>query len=174
MVIWTLVHSNRNWGEFLTLLRSQRIEQVADVRRFAGSRKHPQFGQEELPQRLAASGLAYQHIVELGGRRRSNPGSINTVWRNPAFRAYADYTQTESYRSGRARLLQMAAHGRTALLCSEAVWWRCHRALIADDLKSVGILVLHIMSPTKVVEHPYTTAAKIVDGQLVYGPASPH
>lgn len=171
MQIWTLGHSNRSWEGFLALLRSQRIEQVVDVRRFPGSRKHPQFGQEELPRHLAEADIAYLRIEELGGRRKGNPESTHTVWRNPAFRAYADYMDTDDYRRGRANLLELAADRRTAIMCSEAVWWRCHRSMIADDLKSAGHCVLHIMSPTQVVEHPYTAAARVVDGKLVYGPA---
>jgi len=171
MRVWTLGHSNRGWEEFRALLRSQRIEQVADVRRFAGSRKHPWFGKDELPRRLAEAGVGYARIEELGGRRKPDPASRNTVWRNPAFRAYADHMGSDEYRRGRARLLHAAARGRTAILCSEAVWWRCHRSMIADDLKAAGVCVLHIMSPTKVVEHPYTAAAHVVEGRLEYGPA---
>lgn len=170
-VIWTVGHSSRTWPEFLALLTPWSIELIADVRRFAGSRKHPQFGMDRLPQGLAADGMGYLPIAELGGRRTPRADSTNTIWRNTAFRAYADHMQTDEYRRGREQLLAAAAARRTAILCSEAVWWRCHRSMIADDLKTAGIQVLHIMGPGKVVEHPYTAAASVRDGRLVYGPA---
>jgi|SRR5690606_30647945 len=171
-VIWTVGHSSRSWQEFLALLAPCPIELIVDVRRFAGSRKHPQFGMECLPQGLAAAGIDYLPIAELGGRRTPRADSANTIWRSTAFRAYADHMETDEYRRGRKRLLAAAAAQRTAILCAEAVWWRCHRSMIADDLKAAGIRVLHIMGPGKTVEHPYTAAATVRDGRLVYGPAS--
>lgn len=169
--IWTVGHSSRTWEEFLALLQSQSIGMVADVRRFAGSRKHPHFGQDQLARALADVGVGYLMIEELGGRRRPSADSTNTIWRNPSFRAYADHMATAEYQVGRERLLREAAEQRTTMLCSEAVWWRCHRSMIADDLKVAGIRVLHIMSATKTIEHPYTSAASIRDGHLSYGPA---
>ena len=171
--IWTVGHSSRSWEEFLILLQSQSIEFVADVRRFAGSRKHPQFGKEYLPQALAAAGIGYLMIEELGGRRKPNQESTNTIWRNPAFRAYADHMEGAEYAQGRRRLLEQAAAKRTAMLCSEAVWWRCHRSMISDDLKTAGVRVLHIMAVGKTTEHPYTAAASVIDGKLTYGPERP-
>ena len=169
--IWTIGHSSRPWEDFLALLESQSIELVADVRRFAGSRKHPQFSAERLPQLLAEAGIAYRPIPELGGRRKPSSTSTNTIWRNAAFRAYADHMATDEYQSGRRQLLEYAGRQRTAILCSEAVWWRCHRSMIADDLKAAGITVLHIMAANKATEHPYTAAASIRKGRLFYGPA---
>lgn len=169
--IWTIGHSTRSWEDFLALLQSQRIERIVGVRHFPGSRKYPQFGQDELQQHLGREGISYLWIAELGGRRRPQVDSSNTVWRNPAFRAYADYMQSTQYRHGRELLLRAARERRSAMLCAEAVWWRCHRALIADDLKAAGAVVWHIMGPGKVVEHPFTSAARVVEGHLVYGPA---
>lgn len=170
-MIWTIGHSSRDWEEFLRLLQSQSMELVVDVRRFAGSRKNPQFGSDRLSLALLAAGLSYLAIPELGGRRVVNPDSVNTIWRNPSFRAYADHMQTPEYRRGRERLLAAALTQRTAIMCAEAVWWRCHRSLIADDLKVAGVRVLHIMASGKLVEHPFTSAASVYGGRLVYGPA---
>ena len=117
--------------------------------------------------------MRYMPFPELGGRRKPGPESPNTVWRNLSFRGYADYMETSGYRAGMERLLGIAVEERTALLCSEALWWRCHRALIADDLKARGILVMHIMGLEEAVEHPFTAAARILDGRLVYGPGPP-
>ena len=168
LTVWTVGHSSRPWEEFLALLRPERIEAVADVRRHAGSYKHPQYGPERLPAGLAAAGIGYEPLPELGGRRRPRPDSPNAVWRNPSFRGYADHMTTEEYARGRGRLLRLAAEKRVALLCSEAVWWRCHRALIADDLKAAGATVLHVMAPGKTAGHPYTAAASVRGGALRY------
>jgi len=168
MTIWTIGHSTRTLDEFLALLRSQRIEVLADVRTHPGSRKFPQFNQENLAVSLQAAGVHYRHFPLLGGRRRARADSVNVVWRNASFRGYADYMQTQDFRDGLERLRAAARAQRTAVMCSEAVWWRCHRSMISDDLKARGIRVLHILSATKVQEHPYTSAAAIVDGQLSY------
>ena len=168
MTIWTIGHSTRTLDEFLALLASQRIELLADVRTHPGSRKFPQFNQEALAACLESAGIHYRHFPELGGRRRARPDSPNTAWRNASFRGYADYMQTQPFRDGLDRLLAAARAERTTIMCSEAVWWRCHRSMIADALKTRGVRVLHILSATKVQEHPYTPAASIVDGQLSY------
>lgn len=167
-MIWTIGHSSRSWEEFLALLREQSIAALADVRRFAGSRRHPQFGPEQLPALLAAAGITYVLLPELGGRRKISADAPKTVWRNPSFQAYAEHMSSAEYHHGRERLLQQARVQRTAIMCSEAVWWRCHRALIADDLKASGVLVWHIMGPGQVVEHPFTSAAQLRDGKLSY------
>lgn len=167
--IWTIGHSTRALEEFLALLQSQRIAVVADVRRFPGSRKYPQFNVESLKASLQEQQIAYEWFQELGGRRKPDPNSPNTVWRNPSFRAYADYMATTEFRAGLERLMSLARKKRTAIMCSEAVWWRCHRSLISDVLKVEGTRVLHILEVGKVVEHPYTSAAQIVDGRLMYG-----
>ncbi len=166
--IWTIGHSTRTFEHFLELLQSQNIEAIADVRRFPGSRKYPQFNAESLNASLHEHDIAYEWFQELGGRRKPDPNSHNTAWRNASFRAYADYIETNEFRDGLDRLMQLANERRTAVMCSEAVWWRCHRSLISDVLKVEGVQVLHILEIGKVVEHPYTSAAQIVDGRLSY------
>jgi len=171
-MVWTIGHSTRTLEEFVTLLQLHGIERIADVRRHAGSRKYPHFNAEPLAAALASHGIDYRPFADLGGRRKASPTSTNTVWRNASFRGYADYMATEEFRVALSRLVDAARERRTALLCSEAVWWRCHRSMIADALKATGIEVLHILGESKVVEHPYTDPAQIVDGTLRYGPAS--
>ncbi|HSU24752.1 MAG TPA: DUF488 domain-containing protein, partial [Pyrinomonadaceae bacterium] len=147
--IWTIGHSTRTLDEFLQLLAVNEISLLADVRRFPASRKYPQFNQDALKASLRDAGITYAAFPELGGRRRPRPDSRNTVWRNQSFRGYADYMETDAFREGVARLWKMACHERTAVMCAEAVWWRCHRALIADYLKSRGAAVHHIISLKK-------------------------
>jgi uncharacterized protein (DUF488 family) len=167
-IIWTIGHSNRSFEDFLLLLKAQNIQLLADVRRFPGSRRHPQFSGEQLSAALAKERIKYVHLPELGGRRATRPDSPNTVWRNAAFRGYADYMMTEPFRRGLERLLTLAASERTAIMCAEVLWWRCHRALIADCLKATGHLVIHIMGSGKTQEHPFTSAARISNGRLCY------
>jgi uncharacterized protein (DUF488 family) len=167
--LWTIGHSNRSIEQFLELLTGQHIELLADVRRFPGSRRQPHFNSENLPKSLAHAGIDYVHFPELGGRRKTSPDSPNTVWRNEAFRGYADFMMTPEFRAGIERLLQLAGKKRTAIMCAEALWWQCHRSLIADYLKAAGHTVLHIMGSGKIQEHPFTSAARIVDGKLTYG-----
>jgi len=169
LTVWTIGHSNRSLEEFLALLQAHEIEQVADVRRYAGSRAHAHFNPGALAEALGRAGIQYLSFPELGGRRAPDPASRNTIWRNEAFRGYADYMETPAFHDGLDRLVRVARQQRTALLCSEAVWWRCHRSLIADALKADGIRVLHIMGRNQAVEHPYTSAASIVNGRLHYG-----
>ncbi|MBS0487897.1 MAG: DUF488 domain-containing protein, partial [Proteobacteria bacterium] len=125
--IWTIGHSTRTAAEFLALLAANGIETVADVRRYAGSRKYPQFNPEPLCESLAQVGVEYVALPELGGRRRARMNSRNTVWRNEAFRGYADYMETPEFQTGMMRLLELAQRNHTAIMCAEAVWWRCHR-----------------------------------------------
>lgn len=168
LTIWTIGHSTHPIDEFLALLQSHRIELLADVRSLPGSRKFPHFNQSALAASLQAAGIAYEHFPELGGRRKARPDSPNSAWRNASFRGYADYMETREFRDGIERLLEAARERRTAFMCSEAVWWSCHRSLIADDLKVRGVRVLHILANAKVQEHPYTSAASVVHGQLSY------
>lgn len=169
--IWTIGHSTRTLEEFLGLLVEYRIESIADVRRFPGSRRYPYFASEALAETLPAQGIAYQWLSELGGRRKVQPGSPNTAWRNASFQGYADHLASAEFAAGLEKLLQLAADKRTALMCAEAVWWRCHRSLIADVLKLRGIEVIHIIDASHSTVHPYTSPARIVDGQLIYAPA---
>lgn len=166
--IWTIGHSTRSIEEFVAMLQSLDITQVADVRHFPVSRKFPQFNKEELRSSLLKNNISYKHIVQLGGRRKPNKESKNTAWRHPAFRAYADYMDTDFFEEGITLLEGIAAKTRTAYMCSEAVWWRCHRSLISDYLKVNGWTVKHIMNIAKAEEHPYTAPAKITDGILTY------
>jgi uncharacterized protein (DUF488 family) len=166
--IWTIGHSTRTFQDFLILLKQNCIEALADVRRFPGSRRHPQFGQTQLSAALQVEGIQYQHFEELGGRRPVQPNSLNTAWRNAGFRGYADYMMTDAFKAGVQRLLTLAKTKRTAIMCAEAMWWQCHRSLIADYLKASGVNVWHILSPTKVEPHPYTSAAHIINGKLSY------
>jgi uncharacterized protein (DUF488 family) len=166
--VWTIGHSTRSLEEFIELLKSQRIQVLADVRQFPGSRRLPHFNKEALAASLAAADIDYVHFLELGGRRRARPDSPNTAWRNEAFRGYADYMMTDAFRGGIERLLEVAARKRTAIMCAEALWWQCHRGLISDYLKAAGHEVIHIMGGNKTEDHPFTSAAQIVDGSLCY------
>jgi uncharacterized protein (DUF488 family) len=166
--LWTVGHSTHPIEDFLEALNSFKIKVLADVRSFPGSRRNPQFNQEQLAVSLEAAGIAYQHLPELGGRRRARPDSHNIAWRNQMFRGYADYMETTEFTSGIARLLELSRAHRAAIMCAEAVWWRCHRSLIADYLKAGGVEVLHIMSPGKAVAHPFTSAARVANGELSY------
>jgi len=167
--IWTIGHSTRKIDDFISLLEENDIKLLADVRMFPGSKRYPQFGREALAKALTQRGIRYEHFPELGGLRKAKPESTNTSWRNASFRAYADYMETDEFRNGIARLVKLAEKtGPTAIMCAEAVWWRCHRSLISDYLKVCGLEVLHILDRNKVEPHPFTSAAKIVNGELSY------
>ncbi|AKQ46473.1 Fe-S cluster assembly protein HesB [Rufibacter radiotolerans] len=156
--IWTIGHSTRTTEEFLAALLHFEIKVLADVRRYPGSKKYPQFNVEALQAALAGVGIEYLPEIELGGRRKPHPNSKNTVWRSESFRGYADYTETEQFNTGLTTLMQVAAEKRTAYMCSEAVWWRCHRAIISDVLKEKGWRIEHIMKEGVTKEHPFTAA----------------
>lgn len=168
LTIWTVGHSTLTIEDFIDILRDDRIEILVDVRHFPGSRRFPHFGKVALHDALVTAGIRYQHLVELGGRRPVHRDSHNAAWRNASFRGYADYMETRQFRDGIDRLLEIARGGRTAIMCSEAVWWRCHRSMIADYLKAMGVRVIHIFGTKKAQEHPYTSAAHLVDGRLSY------
>jgi uncharacterized protein (DUF488 family) len=167
--VWTIGHSTRPLDAFLGLLAHYRVQAVADVRRFPGSRRQPQYAQAALQDSLAGHGIAYRWLPELGGRRKAKPDSPNTAWRNASFRGYADHIGSAEFAAGLDALLELSGNLRTALMCAEAVWWRCHRALIADVLRVRGIEVVHILEAEHCVVHPYTSAARIVEGRLSYG-----
>lgn len=167
-IIWTAGHSTRTIEEFIELLKGQQIELVADVRQFPASRRYPHFGREALEKALGDAGMRYIHFLELGGRRKVAKDSHNTAWRHEAFRGYADYMETEAFRAGIGRLLEAARGSRTAIMCAEAVWWRCHRSLISDHLKARGTGVIHILDAKKTAPHTYTSAACLVNGELSY------
>ena len=166
--IFTIGHSNRSIEAFLALLFSFKIRVLVDVRQFPGSRKYPHFNKEALQQSLQENGIEYIHMIELGGRRKADADSPNSVWKHPAFRAYADYMETETFKEAIIRLEAVASKSTTVYMCSEAVWWSCHRSMISDYLKAKGWKVMHIMNEGKASEHPYTAPARIVDGQLTY------
>jgi uncharacterized protein (DUF488 family) len=169
MRIWTIGHSTRNIDDFISLLEANGIKLLADVRSLPGSKRYPQFNKETLAQSLNASGIRYEHFPELGGRRKPSPDSRNTAWRNASFRGYADYLETEEFHKGVERLLALAREaGPAAIMCAEAVWWRCHRSLISDYLKARSIEVIHILDTNKTAPHPFTSAARITDGALSY------
>lgn len=169
MRIWTIGHSTRTIDEFISLLNENGVKLLADVRAWPGSKRYPQFNKDVLAESLLANGIRYEHFSELGGKRKPKPDSRNTAWRNASFRGYADYMETEQFQKGIERLLDVAAKaGPTAIMCAEAVWWRCHRSLIADYLKARGIEVMHIFTANKIEPHPYTSAAHIADGTLSY------
>src|SRR5205809_5172130 len=173
MRIWTIGHSTRGIDEFISLLEENEINLLVDVRAWPGSKRYPQFNKDALAESLNAHGIRYEHFPELGGKRQSKPHSRNTTWRNSSVRGYADYMDTEQFQKGIERLLDVAAEaGPTAIMCAEAVWWRCHRSLISDYLKVRGVEVMHILATKKIEPHPYTSAARIVNGELSYQPES--
>ncbi|MFL9815185.1 DUF488 domain-containing protein [Stutzerimonas sp. VN223-3] len=166
--IWTVGHSTRTSEAFIALLRHYGIEAVADVRRFPGSRRLPQFMSANLETALAKNGIAYEWIEELGGRRRAPPGPSKSAWRNTSFRGYAEHLKTDEFASGLQRLLLLAAEQPTAMMCAEVLWWRCHRSMVSDVLKLRGIEVLHIQDEQRLTLHPYTSPARLEDGELTY------
>ena len=171
--IWTIGHSTREIDSFVSLLKDNGIKLLVDVRSLPGSKRYPQFNREALAKLLTDAGIRYEHFPELGGRRKPKPDSRNTVWRNASFRGYADHMETEEFRKGVERLLALAREaGPTAIMCAEAVWWRCHRSLISDYLKARGIEVMHILDANKTQLHPFTSAARIVKGGLSYSAES--
>ncbi len=169
---FTIGHSTRSIGEFVDLLRESGVDFVIDVRSMPRSRANPQFNQETLPDVLALGQIGYEHVVELGGLRRrprhAEP-SPNTYWRVPSFRNYADYAMTAPFAAGLARLQQRGREHRCAVMCAEAVWWRCHRRIIADYLLAAGEPVLHIMAKLHVDRAGLTPGAVVrSDGTIVY------
>ncbi|MCQ4248690.1 DUF488 domain-containing protein [Pseudomonas stutzeri] len=166
--IWTIGHSTRAPEAFVALLEHYGIEAIADVRRFPGSRRLPQFASTNLEASLREQGIAYQWIEQLGGRRRASPGPSSSAWRNASFRGYAEHVRTEEFATGLEQLLRLAAERRTAMMCAEVLWWRCHRSIVSDVLKLRGIEVLHIQDEQRLTVHPFTSPARLDDGELTY------
>ena len=166
--IWTIGHSTRTFKEFYELLAESGIGVLVDVRRFPGSRKFPHFSKENLEISLPEAGIEYRHFEALGGRRKGNKDSPNSAWRLPSFRAYADHLETEEFEQAAKKLQEIAAVKRVAYMCSEAVWWSCHRSLISDYLKIRNWEVRHIMGAGRITAHPYTKPARIINGHLSY------
>ncbi len=168
ITIYTIGHSTRDISEFLEMLCNNKIQCLVDVRRFPSSKKFPDYNQDSLKETLSKNGIQYMHIEALGGRRKALKDSPNFVWQHPSFRGYADYMETSEFQLAVKELELIATQKVTAIMCSEAVFWRCHRSMISDYLKSENYTVLHIMSITKLTEHPYTAPAQVVDGKLTY------
>jgi uncharacterized protein (DUF488 family) len=170
MPIFTVGHSTRAIGEFVELLKAHGVERVVDVRTVPRSRRNPQFGQDLLPGSLASAGIGYTHMPALGGLRRAKPDSQNTGWRNASFRGYADYMQTPAFAAAMDDLLSLAKKQTVALMCAEAVPWRCHRSLIADALLARGIASEDISSPSRRAPHKLTSFARLRGKQVTYPP----
>ncbi len=159
MTIYTIGHSTRALDDFLGLLGAHDIKQVADIRTVPKSRRHPQFAGEALARSLPAAGIAYRHFPGLGGLRKPRPDSRNGGWRNESFRGYADYMETDEFERSLDALLSWNVP-RTAIMCAEAVWWRCHRQLVADALVVRGVEVRHIVSTSSAPLHALTDFAR--------------
>jgi uncharacterized protein (DUF488 family) len=169
-MLWTIGHSTREWDDFVAMLREAAIDCLVDVRRFAGSRRNPQYSPLAMAPALAEANIDYVPMPEFGGRRVPLPDSPNGAWRVTAFRGYADYMATPEFVLARTRLMDLAQARRTSVMCAEAVWWRCHRRLIADDFTARGWQVLHLMALGKVQPHPLNPAARMRDDVLRYPP----
>ncbi len=167
-VIYTIGHSTRSIEEFIALLKENHVDFLADVRQFPFSKRYPHFNGSALKKSLEENAIEYEHFVNLGGRRPAQKNSKNTAWKNPSFRGYADYMETGAFKNAVDDLLQRTKTHTVAIMCSEAVWWRCHRSMISDYLKSTGIEVIHIMAHNKTQTHSYTSPARIINGQLSY------
>ena len=166
--LWTIGHSTRSAEEFNQILAAHKIEALMDVRSFPGSRRYPQFNKQQLASALPENGIAYFHLPELGGRRQTRQDSTNTAWKNQSFRGYADHMETAEFQLGIERLMEIAGMNHAAIMCAEALWWRCHRSLISDFLKVRGVEVIHILDATHDEPHPFTSAARIINGELSY------
>ena len=166
--VWTIGHSTRTWEEFLALLKESEIQHLADVRHFPSSPRVPWTNRRTLADALTREDLGYEHLEDLGGYRTARRDSRNTGWRNAGFRGYADHMETEAFQAALTGLLRRAAHVRTAVMCAEAVPWRCHRSLLADALLVRGARVMHILAPGKVEEHRLTSFARVHGGRLSY------
>lgn len=170
LTIFTVGHSNRSFDELLRILRAHGIERVVDVRTAPGSRRHPQFMSDELARTLSEQDIDYLHLKELGGFRKPAPDSLNSAWRNQSFRGYADYMQRPEFEAALDRLIELARDRSTAVMCSEAVPWRCHRSLIADALTVRDIPVHHLMSERAANPHTLTSFAVVVGKRITYPP----
>lgn len=167
-MIYTIGHSTRTPDAFVDLLQAHGVRQVADVRTVPRSRRHPHFEREALAAVLDAQGLAYRHFPELGGLRKPRLDSRNTAWQHPGFRGYADYMETSAFARGLEALLLFAEAGSTAIMCAEAVWWQCHRRLLADALAVRGVPIRHILSKAPPKSHEVSEFAQVRGGALSY------
>jgi uncharacterized protein (DUF488 family) len=170
MTISTIGHSTHPIEEFLRILRAHGILQLVDVRTIPHSRRNPQFSRENLSASLQQAGIRYRHMPGLGGLRHPRKDSGNTGWRNASFRGYADYMQTREFGENLEQLIQLVSEAPTAIMCAEAVPWRCHRSLVADALVARGIPVLEILNAAKAQPHALTPFAKVDGSQVTYPP----
>jgi len=171
--VFTIGHSTRSVAELIGLLGEAAADLVADVRAFPRSRTNPQFNGPALQEALAPAAIGYRYLPALGGRRHGRKEqSPNMLWRNESFRAYADYAGTAEFRAGLEELCALTGEHRCAIMCAEAVWWRCHRRIIADYLLAAGFEVVHILGPGKLTPATLTPGAQVVAGGLIY-PDSP-
>jgi uncharacterized protein (DUF488 family) len=168
--VLTIGHSTRTLEALIDVLHAHGVKHLADVRTIPRSRHNPQFNRDTLPEALRLAGIAYTHMEQLGGLRHARPDSPNTGWRNSSFRGFADYMQTPEFEAGLEKLMQLAALEQTAIMCAEAVPWRCHRSLIADALKVRGVLVEHILSASLTQPHQPTPFAKVSGIHITYPP----
>jgi uncharacterized protein (DUF488 family) len=171
--VLTVGHSTRPLAAFLELLATHKVTRLVDVRTVPRSRHNPQFNADSLPQQLARVKIGYEHVPGLGGFRRPAPDSPNAGWRNLSFRGYADYMQSDDFAGNLARLIQLAQHERVAVMCAEAVPWRCHRSLIADALLVHGITTCEITGPGRLQPHKLTRFARVSDGGITYPQPEP-
>ena len=168
MRIYTIGHSTRSIDDFVALLRAHGIGQLADIRTIPRSRRHPQFERDALAAALSRHGIAYRHLPGLGGLRHARADSSNTGWRNDSFRGYADYMQTPGFSAALDELVEFAGTGTTAIMCAEAVWWRCHRSLVSDALVVRGVDVLHVTSAAAPSPHRLNPMAHVENGHITY------
>ncbi len=171
MMVYTIGHSTRPLDQFIAVLEAHGIKRLVDIRTVPRSRTNPQFNRDTLPQALAAHGIEYMHMQALGGLRHARKDSLNTAWRNASFRGYADYMQTPEFAAALDELIILAREKPTAIMCAEAVEWRCHRSLVADALTARGIEVRHIHSATQAKPHHITSFAHL-EGQAVTYPGT--
>lgn len=170
MTLWTIGHSNRALGDFIAMLKAHGVEVLVDVRTVPKSRYNPQFNRDTLPAALAEAGIEHRHMPALGGLRKARKDSRNTGWRNDSFRGYADYMETAEFERALDELMALAGERRVAVMCAEAVPWRCHRSLIADAVTARGGEVRHIMTAEKADRHKMTSFARVEGGRVRYPP----
>jgi uncharacterized protein (DUF488 family) len=171
-VVLTIGHSTRTLEAFIEMLQGHTVKRLVDVRTVPRSRHNPQFNRDTLPEALGAAGIRYTHMPGLGGLRHPRADSVNAAWRSDSFRGYADYMQTPEFETNLTALIEQARKERVAIMCAEAVPWRCHRSLIADALAAHGVLVEHIMSPTRRQPHKLTPWARVEGESVTYPPGA--
>ena len=167
-MLWTIGHSTREISEFIEILKFYHIKQVVDIRALPGSNKYPHFNNDRLKESLSEFGLEYKYIKQLSGLRKRIKDAPPNVWKNKSFSNYAAYMETADFKEGIDQLTNYALRAPTVIMCAEVLWWRCHRSLIADYMKSIGWDVINIQDSKTKIPHPYTSAASIIDGNLSY------